>query len=255
MAALNDESNFNIDLNGDSKIGANYFTVNTAGSVAFQKDLGAGLYAVSINSGDPIAITAADDTQLYDGIYSGWKTLAAATINGTNSLLWKHSATNSLYTWSLDDDWNFVSVEGGHDTTSVAALNDESNFNIDLNGDNVIGALTTKESEGSVDLITGSNGLAFVKESNGKIQAITSPEVGQVGDNILADVSVVAAENINGQNQYVVKDSASSELIVISADINWAGFSSEPLAYNSSDYLAAESNFGVDFNENGTIGI
>ena len=105
------ESNFNLDLNGDNKIGANYITTHTAGNVAFQKDSATGLYAVSINNGSPQAITW-NGKQIYEGIYSGWQTLAAATINGTNTVLWKNIAGNYLHTWSLDSNWSRVSPNG-----------------------------------------------------------------------------------------------------------------------------------------------
>ena len=45
------ETNFNLDLNGDGTIGRAYSTANTAGSVAFQKASGTGLYAVSVSGG------------------------------------------------------------------------------------------------------------------------------------------------------------------------------------------------------------
>jgi len=153
----------------------------------------------------------------------------------------------------MDDDWTLVSGAGGHTTTSAAALVDETNFNIDLNGDSVIGPLTTKASAGSVDLITGSNGLVFAKDSTGNIQAITWNGE-QIGDKTWTDLSVVAAQTINGQNQFIAEHAISGDLQLFSADSNWAVQSNTNLIYNSTDYLAAESNFGVDFNENGLIG-
>ena len=109
--ALAFETNFNLDLNGDGTIGSVYSTVNTAGSVAFQKASGTGHYAVSINGGNPIKITNGGK-QIHEGIYGGWETLAAAEIDGVNTVLWKNKAANRLHTWMLDSNWNRVSSPG-----------------------------------------------------------------------------------------------------------------------------------------------
>ena len=85
-AALAFETNFNLDLNGDGTIGSVYSTVHTAGSVTFQKHSGTGHYAVSIGGGNPIKITNGGK-QIHEGIYGGWETLAAAEVNGVNTVL------------------------------------------------------------------------------------------------------------------------------------------------------------------------
>ena len=108
-AAVAFETNFNLDLNGDGSIGSTYSTVNTAGGVAFQKKSGTGHYAVSVNGGNPIAITYGGK-QIYEGIYDGWETLAAAEIDGVNTVLWKNKAANRLHILvDLDSNWNHVS--------------------------------------------------------------------------------------------------------------------------------------------------
>ena len=113
--------------------------------------------------------------------------------------------------------------------------------------------LKTKESEGSVDLLTGNNNLAFAKDNSGNTHAITW-DGKQIGDKTWLDLTVVAAETINGQNQFVTQHAINGDLKVFSADSNWAGQSNTNLTYNSADYLTAESNFEIDFNNNGTIG-
>ena len=77
--------------------------------------------------------------QIYEGIYGGWETLAAAEIDGVNTVLWKNKAANRLHTWILDSNWSRVSGQGWVDPNSGAAAAFETNFNLDLNGDGTIG--------------------------------------------------------------------------------------------------------------------
>ena len=38
--------------------------------------------------------------------------LAAAEIDGVNTVLWKHKAANRLHTWRLDSNWEHISSDG-----------------------------------------------------------------------------------------------------------------------------------------------
>ena len=114
-------------------------------------------------------------------------------------------------------------------------------------------ALRVKESQGVVDLLTGTDDLAFAKENSGNTLPITW-EGKQIGDKTWLDLSIVAAETINEQNQFVTQHALSGDLSVFSADGSWAGQSNTGLSYNSTDYLTAENSFGIDFNNNGIIG-
>ena len=212
-----------------------------------------GLYAVSVSGGSPIKITDKGQ-QIYEGIYGGWETLAAAEIDGVNTVLWKHKAANRLHTWRLDSNWEHISSDGWIDPNSGDAIAFETNFNLDLNGDSFIGqSLKVKESEGSVDLLTGTNGLAFAVDNSDNTYSITWNGK-QIGDRTWLDLSIVAAEIISERNQFVTQHAISGDLRIFSADSNWEGQSNTHLPYNSTDYLTAENSFGIDFNNNGTIG-
>ena len=147
-----------------------------------------------------------------------------------------------------------VSSQDWVDPNFGAAIDFETNFNLDLNGDGVIGqSLKIKESEGRVDLLTGTSDLAFTKDHSGNTHAVTWNGK-QIGDRTWLDLSIVAAETINEQNQFVAQHAISGDLRIFLADSAWVGQSNTKLEYNSIDYLKAENNFGIDFNDNGTIG-
>ena len=112
-------------------------------------------------------------------------------------------------------------------------------------------SLKIKESEGSVDLLVEVNNLVFAKESRGNAHAITWNGQ-QIGDN--SSLSIVAAETINEDNQFVAQDIIIGDLKIFSADTKWAAKSHINLTSDSPEYLIAESNFGIDFNSDGIIG-
>ena len=93
----------------------------------------------SVVSDDLIKPIKVQGTPIYEGIYPGWQTLAAATINGENMLLWRNTAANLLHTWTTDANWNWQSAQGWIDPNSKDGYMLESHFGIDLNRDSIIG--------------------------------------------------------------------------------------------------------------------
>jgi hypothetical protein len=93
----------------------------------------------SVVSDDLIKPIKVQGTPIYEGIYPGWQTLAAATINGENMLLWRNTAANRLHTWTTDANWNWQSAQGWIDPNSKDGYMLESHFGIVLNRDSIIG--------------------------------------------------------------------------------------------------------------------
>ena len=67
-----------------------YSTVNTTGSVAFQASEQGFMPSLSVAAAQS---RSPKGKQIYDGIYGGWETLAAAEIDGVNTVLWKKLPT------------------------------------------------------------------------------------------------------------------------------------------------------------------
>ncbi|WP_413324006.1 S8 family serine peptidase [Synechococcus sp. MIT S9503] len=253
--ALSLETDFNIDLNGNNHIGANYSTINTAGEVAFQQDSGTGLYAVSVNGSEPTAITW-NGKEIHEGIYSGWQTLAAANINGTNTVLWKNTRGNYLHTWSLDNNWQRVSGQGEIALNSSDALSLETDFNIDLNGNNYIGAnYSTINTAGEVafqqDSVTG----LYAVSVNGSDSTAITWNGKQIHEGIYSGWKTLAAANINGTNTVLWKNTRGNYLHTWSLDNNWRRVSGQgKIAVNSAAALSLETDFNIDLNGNNHIG-
>jgi hypothetical protein len=66
--------------------------------------------------------------------------LAADTIAGVNTLLWRHNDGNFLHLWSLDSNWNWASSGSVTGLDSSTAWSWEEQFQVDANRDGLIGA-------------------------------------------------------------------------------------------------------------------
>ncbi len=135
--AFTQETNFQQDFNGDGIIGQPYTPIEAFGNTKLVKDTTNKLYA-QIGNNNPIAIKIGA-TQITTNIYPGWQTLAAETVNGANQVLWKYNDGNYLHLWSLDNNWNWQSSNGWWGLNSSEAFTQETNFQQDFNGDNLIG--------------------------------------------------------------------------------------------------------------------
>ena len=115
-----------------------YTTVEAFGTTKLVKDGTHNLYA-QVGSATPVGIKNGG-TQIYQGIYSGWETLAAETVAGVNQVLWKNTAGNYLHLWTLDSNWNRISSMGTWGLNSAEAFTQETNFQQDFNGDGLVGS-------------------------------------------------------------------------------------------------------------------
>jgi Ca2+-binding RTX toxin-like protein len=106
----------------------------------------------------PIAIKNGT-TQIYEGIYAGWQTLAAETVNGVNQVLWTNAGSNTMHVWQMNSSWERVSTQS-ITLSSAAAFAQETVFGVDATGDGTIGnpnSLSLTGTSGNDTLIGGAN--------------------------------------------------------------------------------------------------
>jgi ELWxxDGT repeat protein len=124
------------DLNADGIIGAGSTTIESQGNASLlrQSDglaavqMGGTLYAVS----SPFGLGTGDAS-------SEWQMLAAEAVQGQNQILWRNNPGNFLHLWNLDASWSWQSSSGNFAPSSAAALGLETSFQLDLNGNGLIG--------------------------------------------------------------------------------------------------------------------
>jgi subtilisin family serine protease len=114
-----------------------YQVVEAFGGTKLVKDLANKLFAQLANN-TPVSIKYGG-VQVLQGGFAGWETLGAETVAGVNQLMWKNTVENYLSIWKLDSNWNWTSSQGAWGLTSAEALQQESNFQQDFNGDGIIG--------------------------------------------------------------------------------------------------------------------
>ena len=68
-----------------------------------------------------------------------WQMLAAESINGVNTILWRNNASNFLHTWSLNANWGWQSSQGTVNPSGPAGWELERTFRVDANRDGAIG--------------------------------------------------------------------------------------------------------------------
>ena len=121
----------------DDESPSRYKTLTTVGDVVFQQETATHRYSVAVDDAiNPITIQG---NPIYEGIYPDWETLAAATIDGTNTVLWHNTLYDRLHTWTTDTNWSWLSSQGWIDPNSGDGYTLESQFGLDLNHDSVFG--------------------------------------------------------------------------------------------------------------------
>jgi uncharacterized repeat protein (TIGR01451 family) len=133
---LSQEALFEVDANGDGVI-SSFVPIESVGNTAFVKDLANQLFAQVITT-TPISLQAFGQP-ISESSFPGWEALAVETINGENQVLWKNIADQSLYIWKTDSNWNWLSSEAKGALSSSQALDQETIFGIDANGDDSVG--------------------------------------------------------------------------------------------------------------------
>ena len=251
--AFTQEVNFQIDANGDGKIGPSYTPIETTVNTKFIQDAGNNYYAQDGNNA-PLPIKY-QGQQLYQNFFSDWQTLAVETVNGENQVLWKNIAGNFLHLWHLDSNWNWVSSEGQWALNSAQAFTQEVNFQIDANGDGKIGpSYTPIETTVNTKFIQDAGNNYYAQDGNNAPLPIKY-QGQQLYQNFFSDWQTLAVETVNGENQVLWKNIAGNFLHLWHLDSNWNWVSSEgQWALNSAQAFTQEVNFQFDANGDGKIG-
>jgi ELWxxDGT repeat protein len=131
-----EEVAFRSDLNGDAIIGSGSTTVENQGNATLLRQAD-GLAAVQVGGtvypvSSPFGLGVGDTS-------STWQMLAAETVGGQNQILWRNNPGNFLHIWSLNAAWSWQSSDGSINPNSAAAVGLETGFQLDLNGNGLIG--------------------------------------------------------------------------------------------------------------------
>ena len=188
----------------------------------------------------------------------GWTALAAAAVQDTVQLLWRHGASGQLATWTLNSD--LAAINGSDpvagDSAEAQAL--EALFALDANGDGSIGSpWSVIAAVHGVQLLRqiGSGALAVADGAAAPIPLRWGNQPLQYTDVRLPGWSVLAAASLDDGNTLLWRHGPSGQLTTWSLDGLWTPTSgTAPVAGDSAAALALESRFGIDANGDGAIG-
>jgi subtilase family serine protease/alpha-tubulin suppressor-like RCC1 family protein len=126
------------DLNGDAIIGPTFTSIETHGNATLLRQSD-GMAAVRSNGSvdsviSPFGLGVGDASR-------EWQMLAAETVEGEDQILWRNNLGNVLHVWTLNSSWHWTSSQSWVDPLSLAARGLETSFQLDLNGDRLIGSM------------------------------------------------------------------------------------------------------------------
>jgi hypothetical protein len=217
-AAFNLESAFQVDANGDGLIGSPFSTLDSQGNTTLLRR-NDGLPFVEVGSTRqqvtaPWGATAGGPTET-------WQMLAAETLGGVNKILFRNNTNNFLHTWNLNANWNWTSSSGSDGLNTPAAFNIESAFQVDANGDGLIGSpYTTLDSQGNTTLLRRNDGLAFVEVGSTR-QQVTAPW-GATAGGPTETWQMLAAETLGGVNKILFRNNSANFLHTWTLDASWS---------------------------------
>ncbi|MFM1800266.1 MAG: Poly(beta-D-mannuronate) epimerase 5, partial [Cyanobacteriota bacterium] len=150
-----------------------------------------------------------------------WQMLAAETLGGVNKILFRNNTNNFLHTWNLNANWNWTSSSGSDGLNTPAAFNIESAFQVDANGDGLIGSpYTTLDSQGNTTLLRRNDGLAFVEVGSTR-QQVTAPW-GATAGGPTETWQMLAAETLGGVNKILFRNNSANFLHTWTLDASWS---------------------------------
>jgi hypothetical protein len=134
LQTLKAEVDFQVDLNGDTKLGDHQVVIDEAGSVKLWQGI-YGFYHVETETTDGLTSVKYQNEGFND--YGSWQALSAEVVDGLNQVLWQNLDTEEIGIWTTDDSWNYVSAAVSP-IASDQTLKAEFDFQVDLNGDGIM---------------------------------------------------------------------------------------------------------------------
>jgi peptidylprolyl isomerase len=252
------ERQFMLDLDGNGTVGAASATTDRVGDVSLMQLSEGNQLALKIGSRNPLPLSwGGEALRVDDQRLPGWSALAAASINGVNTMLWRQNGSGNLATWSFDSSGN---ASGGTDPVSpgsAAVVGYESSFALDLDGDRSIGNpyITIAANASATLLRHGSSRQLAIRSNDLTIPLRWGASPLLAADPRLSDWTPIAAARPNGVLSLLWQQNGSGNLATWSFDDSGnASGGTDPITPGSAAAVGYESSFKVDANRDGRIG-
>ena len=245
------ETSFHQDLNGDGVIGPVSTVIAAVGSTSLvQVGNNYFLYPVGGSSGPELKYGGTPITSP-----GTWTPIGAESTAGGYEVAWKMNGADQYAVWNADSNGNYVSNAVLPTSGASSALEStETSFHQDLNGDGVIGPVSTIiEAVGSTSLVQLGNNY-FLYPVGGS----SGPELKYGGTPITSPGTwtPIGAEPTAGGYEVAWKMNGADQYAVWNADSNGNYVSNAvlPTSGGSSALELIETSFHQDLNGDGVIG-
>ncbi len=202
-----------------------------------------------INDGEQKIVTL-NKAAVGVGQFLDWEILAAETIEGQNQLLWKNTEIQQLGVWTLDLNWEYQSARAvDMNSTEAATLMEE--FGVGINDTSeTSGDMVSVEEVGDVSLIKKADGQMWVGEAEPTaIKFNDSP----IYEGQFTGWKLIAADNVDGQNQLLWQNKDIQQLGLWSLDDDWNYESAKSIDMNSEEASVLAAQFNVSLLESGAV--
>jgi serralysin len=246
------ETTFHQDLNGDGVIGVNLPTtvIQTDGSTSLT-EVGTNYCLYTNGSGPSLNYGGAP---VVVGEFGAWSPIGAIQTAGGYDVAWKLPGTTPQYAvWTTDSSGNFIatSVYSG---TSTALESLETTFHQDLNGDGIIGVVTTViQTDGSTSLTEIGN--SYYLYTNGSGPALHYGGAPVVVGEFGAWSPTGAIQTAGGYDLAWKLPGTTPQFAVWTTDSNGNFIATSVYSGTSTALEALETTFHQDLNGDGIIGI
>ncbi|MCL2934798.1 MAG: hypothetical protein MGG11_21880, partial [Trichodesmium sp. MAG_R03] len=249
------EQEFNIDLNGDEIIGNSFTTIEQEGTATFAKNLDDTYWIIS---GDwEVQLQNRKGKTYSDSIKRNWNGAAVEVdeSGGYRFLLQGQNAkSGKAYVWTTNSEG--VITRGSGWKSKGALLPLEQEFNIDLNGDEIIGnSFTTIEQEGTATFAKNLDDTYWIINGDQQLQ-LQNRKGRSYTDNTTPNWDGVAVELGSADSYRVLlqgQNARSGQAYVWTT--NSEGMITRGSGWKSQDALfPLEQEFNIDLNGDGTFG-
>ena len=245
------EPGFGQDLNGDGFVGPITTAIEASGTTRLYDVADA--YFLYPAGGSPVGLKAGG-AMVAEGQLGAWQPIGAELTENGYQVAWKLAGTNDIWLWNLDSAGNYLSNGLFANGSQWALQSAETSFGQDLNGDGVVGTLTTAiEASGQTRLYDVADAF-FLYPGNG------SPVSLKVGGAMVAESQLgpwrpIAAEQAGGGYQVALKVTGGDLYTIWTLDSTGNYLASGANLTGSNPVLqSAELTFQQDLNGDGSIG-
>ena len=245
---------FDQNLNGDGELTSTLIQVDGSISLVEVGDQVSSVYYLNNGgSGSSVALKSAG-ADVVAGQFGPWTPIGAVQTATGYDVAWKDAGANEYSIWTTDSNGNLLTSTSNLSATSTTLESYETFFNRDLNGDGIIGVVTTVIRTDRTTSLT-EVGNEYFLDSSGSGPALKSAGADVVAGQFGPWTPIGAVQTATGYD-VAWKDAGANEYSIWTTDSSGNLLTSTAnLSATSTTLKSSETVFNQDLNEDEVIGV